>query len=92
MRKILYAIIFLIAVSTAGLAESKSQKTEPNYPTVKELLENWALTQEKLQSVIIKYESEAEKWVANIKPGRKFKCIKQVPVGLWFFAAAEPIM
>jgi len=50
MGKTLFATFILTIIAAAGLAESRPQKTEPNQPTVKELLDKYAGNQDKINS------------------------------------------
>ena len=78
MKKTLFAIISLIAVSNACLAESKTQKAEPNHISVKELLAKFAEAQKRCESYIIRSETilqgeSRHNLIPSIKRGTTYK-------------------
>jgi len=60
MKKTLFATFILTIIATVCFAESKPQKTEPNHPSVKELLDKYTQALNSTSSFIEDYEKTTE--------------------------------
>lgn len=78
MKKTLFATFILTIIATVCLAESRPQKTEPNHPSVSELVDKYAQALDSTSSFISDYEKTAE---GSIRLGRGSNTVKSFSRG-----------